>query len=253
MEKQIRIEFIQPVLGTLAGNKEIAAEFIVGRILDRLTPAQRRQLFDGQDKEKALIEEQAKRYMLEGKELEGFPEDVASLMAEELDAIKAADALDKASTVFPRDGEGHPILWDYQIKGQLKGGCEFMHLAAVKTKEELKTDRLTQYLYKKTIDLMIQPHPRQIRLHLPNGDGAVAELPFNERPLRAETQKGARVCLARSEMCPIGTWAEFTLRLWNDKLWPYVQMWLGFGAEVGMLQWRSGGWGRFTWQEVGKA
>lgn len=246
---KVRITFTEPVLGTIAGNKEIAAEFIVGRVLDRLTPAQRRQLFGEDAKQKELVKTQVTAYVLDGKELEGFPDDVEDLMAEELDAIKATEVLDKASTVFPRNDEGIPILWNYQCKGQLKGACEIMQGRENHPATELKSHRLTPWTYKKTIDTLIHIRPRQIPLVPPNSCD-LKNLPFVERPLRASTMKGERVCLARSESLPVGTSAELEIELWNDKLLPYVKEWLGYGESAGMLQWRSGGWGTFTWQEL---
>ncbi len=246
---KIRIEFTEPLLGTLSGNKEITGEFIVGRLLERLTPAQRKQLFGDDAKQKEMIAEQVKGYVLDGKDLKGFPADIEELMAEELDAIKATDAIDKASTIFPRDDKGLPFLWDYQVKGQLKGACAIMIARENHTQAELKAHKLTGWSHKKTIDTLVHPAPRKIPLILPAGCDP-AKLEFKERPLRADTMRGERICLARSEMIPVGTTAEFTLEIWNEKLIPFIREWLGYGTHMGMLQWRSGGWGRYTWTEI---
>ena len=87
-----------------------------------------------------------------------------------------------------------------------------------------------------------------IPLLLPEG-GEVGRL---ERPLRASTAQGERVCLASSETVPEGTTQEFDIVVMRDALLPYVIEWLKYGEMRGMGQWRNSGCGRFMFrfQEV---
>jgi len=158
------------------------------------------------------------------------------------------EELEKSSTIFARDGD-KLMLWDYQFKGFFKEACEQMINSGTMTKEELKGTnnslRLTQYLYKKTIDKQIFVMPRKICLELPEG----MKPEFTERPLRGQTMRGERICLARSESVPAGTSLEIEVVCLNTKLEPYIKQWLTFGALFGMGQWRTSGMGRFKWEE----
>jgi len=202
-----KLTFTEPLLGTLSGNKDIAEEFINSKHPD------------GHSEE----------------ESEAHPD----------------EELEKSSTIFARDGE-RLMLWDYQIKGFFKEACEQMINSGTMTKEELKGPRLTQYLYKKTIDKQIFVFPRKIYLNLPEGEiptfiapGMSEDGKTCQRPLRGETMRGQRICLARSESVPPGTTLEISVTCLNDKLEKYLTRWLTYGALLGLGQWRSSGMGRF--------
>ena len=159
------------------------------------------------------------------------------------------EVTEKSSTIFPRNADGQPILWDYQIKGFFKEACAAMiHIEAM-TKEDLKKFRLTEYLYKKTIDQLIFVFPRQIVLQLPEGCDP-NKLNFCQRPLRGQTMKGERISLARSEEVPEGTKIEIEIKCLNEKHEDFVKQWLTYGALKGTGQWRNSGKGRFKWQEL---
>lgn len=208
---KVKMTFTEPVLGTLSGNRLVTEEFIIS------------------------------------KHPNGRSEEESEAMPEE--------ELEKGSTVFPRTKEGKPLMWDYQIKGFLKSACEQMIHSDTMKKEELRQVRLTDYLYKKTIDKQIFVAPRMIILNLSSdvefiapcmsGDGMTCQ-----RPLRGETMRGERVALARSEAAPRGTTAEFEIITLNKNLERFIGPWLDYGAFMGMLQWRSGGMGRFNWELI---
>ena len=42
---------------------------------------------------------------------------------EEIEAVGVEETIEKGMTVFPRNKDGQPILWDYQIKGFFKDAC----------------------------------------------------------------------------------------------------------------------------------
>ena len=165
--------------------------------------------------------------------------------SEEESEMHPDEELEKSSTIFARDGE-KLMLWDYQFKGFLKEACEQMINSDTMTKEEQKKYRLTGYMYKKTIDKQIFVMPRKIHLELPEG----TKPEFIERPLRGQTMRGERICLARSESVPPGTKVIIEIIHLNEKLKKFIPQWLTYGALLGMGQWRSGGFGRFSWVEL---
>ena len=95
--------------------------------------------------------------------------------------------------------------------------------------------------YKKTIDKQIFVFPRKIYLILPEG----GKVTFIERPLRGETMRGERICLARSESVPAGTTIHIEISCLNKKLEGFIPQWLKYGRLMGLGQWRSSGMGRF--------
>ena len=163
---------------------------------------------------------------------------------EEVEAIGADAEVEKSRTVFSRDAEGNPILWDYQIRGFFK--------SAAKAGNYIGGDsKLTNY--KGKIDQTVFIDERQIRLNLPEGK----TMGDCQRPLRAETAQGARVALANSETLPAGTTCEFTINMLAKKtekdkhpMEHYVREWLDYGQYNGIGQWRNSGKGRFTWEEL---
>ena len=52
----------------------------------------------------------------------------ADLTSEEIDNIKAQNAEDRI-TVFPKQADGTPFIYDYQIKGMLKDSCKALAAA----------------------------------------------------------------------------------------------------------------------------
>lgn len=164
--------------------------------------------------------------------------------ADELEAIRDLDG-GNGMTVFPRDEEGNPCFWDYQIRGFFKDSCGL--LGYVKGADETgkrskqKTNTLSGKLtaYKKVIDGNIFVTPRMIRIHTDQPIGTC------QRPLRAMTAKGERNSLACSEQIEAGAWMEWTTICLNDLDVDLVAEWMRYGALHGMGQWRNSGKGRF--------
>jgi hypothetical protein len=163
---------------------------------------------------------------------------------DELAAIDTAEVLENSSTIFPRLPDGRPFLWDYQWKGFFKEACGAMLDAMDMTQEELKKVNLTKYSHKRTIDRLLFVFPRQIPLAF------TGETTYNERPLRAETMRGERIALARSEQVPAGATCEIEIKLLNPKLDPFVLKWLDYGSLKGMGQWRNASYGRYSFAAV---
>lgn len=156
----------------------------------------------------------------------------ASTIEDEIAAIGAEAAADKAMTVFPRI-EGRPVFYDYQIKGFFKDTCSA--LSRVKT-----TKSSTIKAYKKIIDGLIFVSPRYIPIEL---NGEIREC---QRPLRAQTPQGERVSLANSEEIPSGSCIEFDVELFDPAHEQILVEWLNYGKFRGIGQWRNSGKGRMV-------
>lgn len=163
----------------------------------------------------------------------------APSVEEEVAAIGVDDMVEKGTTVFPKDADGTPIMWDYQIRGFFKSACSALQrckgAAFAKNTEKLKA-------FRKILDQCILVAPRKIRFNLSGDMGML------QRPLRAQTAQGERVALASSETVPAGSTVEFTVRCLNDD-WVLAMMeWLNYGQYNGMLQWRNSGAGAFLYE-----
>lgn len=156
---------------------------------------------------------------------------------EEIEAIGVDGVEHKEMTVFPRNSDGQPIMWDYQIKGFFKDTCGALRKVTGTESNKIRA-------YKKEIDGLIFPKPRMIPI---NFDG---EMGTCQRPLRASTAQGERIALANSETIPAGATIEFTVECLLDSHLKAIIEWLDYGQYKGMGQWRNSGKGRFTWEEV---
>ena len=165
----------------------------------------------------------------------------ADKLEEEMKALHADEAMAKAMTVYPRDDDGLPILFDYQVKGFFK---DTVGLLLELDDKEIKVGKtkLSKFTYKRLVDNYVFVTPRKIRL-APVG-------PVCTRPLRAATMQGDRVALASSETVPAGTVFEFEVSSLAPALTEMLRACLDYGALKGIGQWRNSGKGRFTWEEI---
>lgn len=187
----------------------------------------------------------------------------AETLAEEVAALGVEEVVEKSKTIFARDKDGNPILWDYQIKGFFKDACGMLSRA-----EGTKSGLLKAY--KKIIDGLIFVAPRQIKIVMPEGkEIALREVITGqcghvglgklvgscERPLRAQTAQGERIALAHSETAPASSSVEIEIQ-WMDlskekaNIVACIEEWLNYGALRGLGQWRNSGKGRFTWEKL---
>ena len=161
-------------------------------------------------------------------------------MNEEIEAIGLAEYIDKTMTVFPRDKDGNPIFWDYQIKGFFKDSCGALRKVPGSKCSKVKA-------YKKEIDGLLFVYPRQIPIHMPEG-GYISSC---ERPLRAQTAQGERVALANSETVPAGSYIDVEIECMTDSIYDLAIECLDYGKRRGIGQWRNSGKGRFTYEVLG--
>ena len=167
------------------------------------------------------------------KKMDAIPKD-------EIDAAERAEAeidgLEKSMTIFDRAEDGTtPIIWDYQVKGFFKDACGGLRMVPGTKSSEIKA-------YKKVIDTCIFVMPRKIALQLPAGTA----ISTCSRPLRAQTMRGDRVALAKSESVPAGTKIDITVNLLDPRLEKLIDEWIEYGQLRGLGQWRNSGKGRFV-------
>ena len=171
----------------------------------------------------------------------------ASTVEDEVAALGVDAVTEKSMTGFPRDSEGKPFIYDYQIKGVFKDACSMLNRVGGKDENGKKkklneSSKLTAF--KKIIDGMIFVSPRQIPIDF------TGEVGLCQRPLRAQTMQGERVALAISEEIPAGAEITFVITVLDESHLAAVREWLDYGALRGLGQWRNSGKGRFTWEEL---
>jgi hypothetical protein len=222
---KFRITFVEAVLGSTPGDKDVQAKFVASK-----APT-----------------------------IEATEEELAANPVTPEEAAKqVAEAQEKSKTVFPKDEQGL-FMWDYQFRGFLK--------AAVGVLIELGdiTD-LTKWAHKGAVDKYVFAGPRKIPFMTADGQRYKESPSDLQRPLMAETMQGPRVALANSEMIPAGTYIELEIscltgapkKKKDGTLVPSkavldldtIRKCLDYGQFNGCGQWRSGGYGRFTWEEI---
>lgn len=160
--------------------------------------------------------------------------------AEEVAALGTEEVVEKSITVFPRNKNGNPMYWDYQIKGFFKDACGMLNRA-----KGTKSSKLTAY--KKIIDGLVFVKPRAIEIKIPKGES----MGRCQRPIRVQTAQGERVALAHSETVPAGSTITFEIVLMplkkGEDLKECVLEWLEYGALRGLSQWRNSGKGVFQY------
>ncbi len=186
----------------------------------------------------------------------------APTLEEEVATLGVDDVVTKGMTVFHRDEDGTPIIWDYQLKGFFKDTCSILS----RTDDEAGKNSRKITAFKKVIDGLVFPFPRRIRLNIPEG----AEMGTCQRPIRISGPQGERVALCNSETVPEGT--TFEIEIHHMELAPAkgakkpaakkgasppkpktvladaITEWLDHGKYRGLGQWRNSGKGRFTYE-----
>ena len=150
-------------------------------------------------------------------------------------------------TVFPRDNQGRPFLYDYQIKGFFKDACSMLSRCGGKDSNGKKAEVNESSkikAYKKIIDGLIFVNPRRIPFIF---DGQIGSC---QRPLRAQTAQGERIAIANSETVPAGAYIDVEIVLLNSEYDAAVIEWLDYGALRGIGCWRNASKGRFEYQLI---
>ena len=169
----------------------------------------------------------------------------AMSMEEEVAALGVDEVVRNGMTVFPRDDQGRPFLWDYQIKGFFKDACSMLARCGGKDSSGKKSEVNESSkikAFKKIIDGLIFVNPRRIPFVF---DGQVGSC---QRPLRAQTAQGERIAIANSETVPAGAYIDLDIVLLNGDYEAAVLEWLDYGSMRGIGCWRNAGKGTFEYQ-----
>lgn len=107
---------------------------------------------------------------------------------DEIAALGKEAVVEETKTIFPKNENGIPFMWDYQWKGYFKDSAK-----ALKRVSDTESSKKEFRAYKQLIDKLIFPQPRKILINV-NG-----EIGSCQRPLRANTPQGEIVDLSNSE------------------------------------------------------
>lgn len=236
---RVRVVMSQPLLATLPDNPDLYKEFIVNRRPNNPNMVEEIALHKAA-MDKQIAEREA-----------AIAEKIAKAKADGVEIEKELE--DKPVTVFARNAKQELVIRDYYVRGFMKASLRaFIELGIAPT-------GLNAWNFKGAVDQFLQVGPVHIPLLQANGEVISEAAGYNVRSQRVTTMQGDRVCLACSEELPAGTMAEFDIKwfksssgkakqaIWEKALVGYL---LDFGQVVGLGQWRSGGYGRFTWSEV---
>ena len=185
---------------------------------------------------------------------------VKSGMSEEEAQVRVTEEMgdhefdgDEKRTVFPKLEDGTPFIYNYQIKGAFKDAASALRRVPnsethgyTETVNGKKVEHKGMAAFKKEIDGTIFVNERRIPYQMPEG----SVIGNCQRPLRASTPQGERVCLASSETVPAGTVIEFTVTSLNKANWRFIEEWLNYLQLRGIGQWRNSGKGSCTWEYV---
>jgi len=165
----------------------------------------------------------------------------------ELDGLTVEEAIEHASTVFFRGPNGEIRTSSHLVKGNIKEN--------IRNLIDLGDCPLSQWQVKRVVNSFVQMPDEFITY---NVAGEVTTL---QRPLRAETLRGDRVALARSEQIGSASTCEFSIIVLEPENLPlakkdkgsdhlplsaYVQQALRYGEFNGLGCWRSAGFGRYS-------
>ena len=148
------------------------------------------------------------------------------------------EEVEKKSTLFRRDASGNLCLVDYMIKGHIKA------VGSAISQRRKAADKTPWTAFKSRVDMNVHVFPRMISFGIQEPDGIL------ERPLRAETARGPRVSLARSEMVNAGRSVEVEIITRGIITEAQIRECLDEGKFYGISQWRNAGYGRYEWEEV---
>lgn len=156
---------------------------------------------------------------------------------------------EKNLTVFLRDPDKNDrlILLDYTVRGFLKEA-----LTAIKAQAKIGAPR-------SKVDKYVFVEPRRIPITR-DGKPIYEEDDYFERPLRAQTMQGERVTLTGSERIYDPWQIKVRLTLFpnagtaksDSVTWDAIETALDYGRFSGLGQFRTGSYGRFTWERAEK-
>ena len=164
------------------------------------------------------------------------------------------------TTIFLRDPKtGQFWLGNHMLKGFLKAAGEAYRITEEevvvedeKDEESKKSKKASKHWgnIKGKLNTLVKVYPRQLFVNSPDDKPVIAPDSILQRSLRAETQQGPRVALAKSEAIQAGSYIDATIMLIGDKpvAMGMIHECLDYGLIHGLGQWRNAGFGAFTYE-----
>lgn len=177
-------------------------------------------------------------------------EERAEIMTGNLQGMKETFAeLDvKGTTVFFWDKEkALPKIGDHMIGGFLKAAAEAVaRTLPKKNGTMLHSTSHTQSM----INQYVRCENQFITFDRDVKRDDKGEVAYLQRSLRAETAKGPRVSLAKSEIVEAGAVLDFVLKVWagSPVKEEHLRELFDYGELSGLGQWRNTGYGQFTYK-----
>lgn len=171
--------------------------------------------------------------------IEGKVAEEMKIIQANIDSLK--DENRKGLSIFPKDLEGNPIFWDYQIRGFFKD--QFRALKDVQV-DSFKGFKKTPAVL---VDRAIFVGPRIIKIQLPEGTEVeectrILRTPKNNNPDIHQT------AFKVSESVPAGSIIKFAINVIDESYVDHVMMALEYGAIRGFGEWRNSGKGIFRFE-----
>lgn len=210
---KVKLVFFEDILGTSPSNSDIFDQYIASK-------------------------SENKDYSFSRKTNDEIIDEVTGKRAEEVvdhEGSASEEDEEQKVTIFPKDDNGNPFVYDYMIQGFFKETCGTLRRISDTRSAKVKN-------YKKYIDGLFFVFPRKISFE----NSTIDDVTHNQRSLRAQTPQGERVALAKSEDVPGGSELNFKVRCFVDSDIELVEEWLDNGVYRGLGQWRNSGKGRFV-------
>ncbi len=157
---------------------------------------------------------------------------------EELETLPDEKLEEKGWSVFHGDDKGL-FLFEYHLRGFIKEAAQ-----AVIGKGAVPA-------FKSKIDRWLFVSPRRLYLYGLDGEHILKPHGCLERPIRVMTMQGPRVSVKRSDYLDAGTGftAKITVLPLGEKelTKEVISQCLDYGQYSGFGEWRTGGYGRFTY------
>ncbi len=208
--QKYRITLIEDMLGTIVKDKDVFKEYLAAAALEAGTA----------------------------------PEQVD----ESVEAVPPPPDRKGSETGFYTDDEGI-FLFDYQFRGFLREAANTLAGPDQLNIKNLRS-KFTNFVF---------VTPRKIRIFGVSPLNSVPMLQIIKpddqftRPVRAMTMQGPRVSLVRSDIVKAGRWFDLEISLLKNKEkidFDVIETVMEYGKLQGLLQFRTGGWGRFSFEKI---
>lgn len=163
----------------------------------------------------------------------------ASQVAEELDTVPLPADDTRGWTGF-HEKDGKPFIYSYMLKGFFKEAMGMMKKVPGSACSKISA-------HKKFVDGLLFIQEREIYFFHPNGSPVLSsELIAVSRSLRAQTVKGERITIVKSDQIPEGSEFSFTVKILGGISKKIMKELFDYAELRALGQWRNAGYGTFT-------